>query len=71
MYRLIVDDIPVGTNSSKGVPVSSLIKFETKEIPMEELRKLSYQPGGLYILENCLVIDNDEAIEELLHGVEP
>jgi DNA gyrase subunit A len=34
MYRLIVDDIPVGTNSSKGVPVSSLINFETKEIPM-------------------------------------
>jgi hypothetical protein len=47
------------------------MKNETKEIPMEELRKLSYQPGGLYILENCLVIDNDEAIEELLHGVEP
>lgn len=44
---------------------------EQKEITMEELRKLSYQPGGLYILENCLMLDNDEAIDELLHGVEP
>ena len=34
MYRLIVDDIPSGTNSSKGVPVSSLIKFDSGETPM-------------------------------------
>ena len=64
-------------NGSVGYKILDLgvnrqfMKNETKEIPMEELRKLSYQPGGLYILENCLVIDNDEAIEELLHGVEP
>ena len=34
MYRLIVDDIPSGTNASKGVPVSSLVKFDSGETPM-------------------------------------
>ena len=33
MYRLLVDDIPVGTNTTKGVPISSLIKLENKEKP--------------------------------------
>ncbi len=44
---------------------------ETKEIPMIELRKLSYIPGGKMILRDYLVLDNKEAIEELLNGVEP
>ena len=43
---------------------------ETKEIAFEELEKLSWIPGGLYILENCLVIDNEEAVKALLHKVE-
>ena len=34
MHRLLVDNIPSGTNSSKGVPVSSLVKFESNETPM-------------------------------------
>lgn len=34
MYRLLVDNIPEGTNSSKGTPLSTLIKLETGEIPM-------------------------------------
>lgn len=34
MYRLIVDDIPSSTNASKGVPVSSLVKFDNGETPM-------------------------------------
>lgn len=34
MYRLLVDKIPEGTNSSKGVPVSALINMETGESPM-------------------------------------
>lgn len=33
MYRLIVNDIPVGTNSSKGVSIKSLIEMETYEKP--------------------------------------
>ena len=44
---------------------------EIKDVTMEELRKLSYIPGGQYILENCLVIENQEAIQELLGDVEP
>ena len=44
---------------------------ETKEISMEELRKLSYIPGGRTILKDYLVLDNQEAIEELLNSVEP
>ena len=31
---------------------------ETKEIPMIELRKLSYIPGGKMILRDYLVLDN-------------
>ena len=44
---------------------------ETKEVAVEELRKLSYLPGGEYILRNYLVIDNRELVDELLNGVEP
>ena len=39
---------------------------ETKKIPVEELRKLSYIAGGDYILKNCLSIDNKELVEEIL-----
>lgn len=34
MYRLVVDNIPEGTNSSKGVSIGNLISFETGEKPM-------------------------------------
>ena len=44
---------------------------ETKEITMEELRKLSYIPGGDVILRECLVIENEEALNEILSDVEP
>ena len=44
---------------------------EKKIVTMEELRKLSYLTGGLYILKNCLILDNEEAIKELLGEVEP
>lgn len=33
MYRLLVDDIPVGTNASKGVIISSLIEMQPNEKP--------------------------------------
>lgn len=46
-------------------------KRETKEVTMEELRKLSYQPGGKQIISKCLIIDNKEAIAEILGEVEP
>ena len=44
---------------------------ETKEVTMEELRKLSYVDGGRELLKDYLVIDNKEAINELLGNVEP
>ena len=44
---------------------------ETKSITMDELRKLSYIPGGMEILRNYLVILDDEAREEILSDVEP
>lgn len=44
---------------------------ETKKLTMEELRKLSYVPGGETILREYLIIDNKEALDELLNGVEP
>ena len=34
MYRLIVDDIPEGTNTSKGIPVKALVSMETDEKPI-------------------------------------
>lgn len=34
MYRLIVDDIPEGTNTSKGTPVKALISMEAQEEPI-------------------------------------
>lgn len=43
---------------------------EVKDLPFEELQKLSYKPGGMYILENYLIIENKEAIDELLGKVE-
>ena len=44
---------------------------ETKEITMDELRKLSYTPGGDALLRKCLVIENKEALKEILSDVEP
>ena len=49
----------------------TFIANETKELPMIELRKLSYIPGGKTLLRDYLVLDNKEAIEELLNEVEP
>ena len=33
MYRLLVDSIPVGTNTSKGTPIKGLIEMEAEEEP--------------------------------------
>lgn len=44
---------------------------ETKEVPMEEIRALSYLPGGMEILEKCFVINNPEAVKEIYGDVEP
>lgn len=44
---------------------------EVKSITFEELEKLSFIPGGRYIIENFLYIDNQEAVQELIGQVEP
>lgn len=43
---------------------------EQKEVTFEELQKLSYMPGGMYILKNYLILDNEEAIAVLIGGTE-
>ena len=44
---------------------------ETKKIPFGELRAFSYMQGGLYALNNLLVVENKAAIEALNMRVEP
>ena len=44
---------------------------ETKEITMGELRQLSYIPGGQVILNECLIVENEEALKELNPNYEP
>lgn len=39
---------------------------EVKEVSFEEIQKLSYTPGGNYMLQHYLVIDNTEARDEIL-----
>lgn len=34
MYRLLVDNIPVGTNVSKGQPIKSLVEMDANETPV-------------------------------------
>lgn len=44
---------------------------ETKEVTMGELRQLHWLKGGKKLLKEYLVIENDEAVAELLGTVEP
>lgn len=43
---------------------------EKKEVSFEELQKLSYIPGGMYLLKNYFILDNEEAIKVLIGGTE-
>ena len=50
----------------------SFSKGETKEITMDELRKLSYISGGKILLQDYLIVQNQDALRELLSDdVEP
>ena len=44
---------------------------ETKKIPFGELRAFSYLPGGLFALNNLLVVESQEALDLLNMEVEP
>ena len=43
---------------------------ERKELPFEEVQKLTFIPGGEYLLQHYLVIENPEARDEILGTVE-
>lgn len=44
---------------------------ETKKVPFSELKQLSYAPGGQYILDNYLVIEDKNVLDLLNMKVEP
>ena len=64
------------TNRSRGtvgytIPdMGNLQRFfahgETKVVPMEEIRKLDWTPGGAVLLRDYLKIEDAEAVEEIL-----
>ena len=57
MYRLLVNDIPVGTNSTKGQSVKSLIAMETDEEPavMYSIYRDTDAQFVLFVTKNGLV----------------
>lgn len=69
------------TNRSRGtigyvIPdMGNLQRFfahgETKIVPMEEIRKLDWTPGGAVLLRDYLKIEDADVVEEILHDVEP
>lgn len=44
---------------------------ETKEITMEELRKLSWETGGRTLINDYLIIQDEDALKEILGSPEP
>ena len=57
MYRLLVDNIPVGTNKSQGVPINSLVSMEGDEVAttMYSLYRDTDAKYVLFITETGLV----------------
>lgn len=49
----------------------SFMPKEVKEVSFEELKKLSFTPGGEQLLRNHLTIMSEEALKEILGEVEP
>ena len=49
----------------------SFAKGEVKEITFEELKKLSYLPGGMVLIKEYLIINDPDALTELGIRVEP
>ena len=44
---------------------------ETKKVDLEELKELSYVPGGEFILRELLIVNDNDALESLNIDVEP
>ena len=68
MYRLLVDNIPVGTNISKGTPVNTLITLETDEkiIAITSLYRKSQAKYVIFITKQGLF--KKTALEEYMGG---
>lgn len=68
MYRLLVDNIPVGTNISKGIPVNSLITLETNEkiIAITSLYRKSQAKYVIFITKQGLF--KKTLLEEYMGG---
>ena len=64
MYRLLVDNIPVGTNKAQGVPINSLVSMEGDEVAttMYSLYRDTDAKYVLFITETGLV--KKTALEE-------
>lgn len=44
---------------------------EVKNVTFEEIKKLSWQPGGKKLINDFLLVENEDAVAELLGNVEP
>ena len=57
MYRLLVNDIPVGTNSTKGTPIKALISMEQDEEPatMYSIYRDTEAKYVLFVTKNGIV----------------
>ena len=63
MNKDVMINVTNRSHSSVGYPVPDntngltrqFAVGETKQISFDELQKLSWMPGGMYLLQNCLV----------------
>ena len=57
MYRTIVDNIPDGTNTSKGVPIASLVKLENDEkiIAITSLHRKTLPKYIFFLTKNGII----------------
>ena len=57
MYRCVVDNVPTGTNTAKGVPISNLVQLEQNEkvIAVTSLHRTSLPKYAIFITKNGLI----------------
>ena len=57
MYRILVDNIPIGTNTTKGVPINSLIKLESDEsiVAVTSLHRKTTANSVVFVTKNGLI----------------
>ena len=57
MYRLVVDNVPVGTNATKGVSINTLIQLENGEkiMAMTSLHRTSTPKYAIFITQNGML----------------